>query len=465
MNKFCYKDIKTLAVALPEDIEKKKWYGDFEGAIKLIDIWLDRDIPQSLRAKLQLEREILQVLPAEYKMSFQEAFSALREKVPDLTKEEFIELKDHGKIDWIYINGEERYHDDFVGTLLITNKRMKKNRKTPSEKKALLDVIEQIRENKKCDCSIRMRASIRINDDAFKPGHVKVHIPVPCICQQVKNVKILDTSSSVYTLADEKAPQRTICFEEDMKENHTFYVEYEYTNHVEYVIPQPECVEAIIPSQFEAELSEKLPHIQFTSYMKALALKLTQGIENPYLKAQRIYDYITTHVEYSYVRNYWTIENLSEYAAIGQKGDCGIQALMFITLCRICGIPARWQSGLYANPYEVGMHDWAQFYIAPYGWLFADCSFGGSAYRDGDENRRNFYFGNLDPFRMPANSDFQEELVPAKDYIRADPYDNQRGEVEYTERGLRFYEFKSKYQMIKISGLTGTLDIMPEPNA
>ena len=35
-------------------------------------------------------------------------------------------------------------------------------------------------------------------------------------------------------------------------------------------------------------------------------------------------------------------------------GDCGVFALLFITLCRIAGIPARWQSGLAVRPGRVG---------------------------------------------------------------------------------------------------------------
>ena len=37
-------------------------------------------------------------------------------------------------------------------------------------------------------------------------------------------------------------------------------------------------------------------------------------------------------------------------------------ALTFITMCRIAGVPARWQSGLYVAPDSVGSHDWAEFY-------------------------------------------------------------------------------------------------------
>ena len=47
-------------------------------------------------------------------------------------------------------------------------------------------------------------------------------------------------------------------------------------------------------------------------------------------------------------------------------------ALTFITLCRLVGIPAQWQSGLSVSLTGVGCHDWAMFYIAPKGSVALD---------------------------------------------------------------------------------------------
>jgi transglutaminase-like putative cysteine protease len=157
---------------------------------------------------------------------------------------------------------------------------------------------------------------------------------------------------------------------------------------------------------------------------------------------------------YSFVRPYFTIPAIPTYAVTGLKGDCGIHALTFITLCRALGIPARWQAGLYVNPRSIGNHDWAQFYVAPYGWLYADCSFGGAAWRAGAEERWDFYFGNLEPFRMPSNSDFQFEFNPAKKFLRCDPYDNQNGEVEYEHRGLGRSEYTTTHDVVSIEELS-----------
>ena len=83
--------------------------------------------------------------------------------------------------------------------------------------------------------------------------------------------------------------------------------------------------------------------------------------------ARKFYDFVTTQVKYSFVRDYFQIPHLGEYAAANLKGDCGLQALLFILLCRISGIPARWQSGLAVEPDYVGSHDWAQFYVDGWG--------------------------------------------------------------------------------------------------
>ena len=158
-------------------------------------------------------------------------------------------------------------------------------------------------------------------------------------------------------------------------------------------------------------------------------------------KARIFYDFITLNVKYTFMPAYFGLENIAETCARSYTGDCGVFALLFITLCRCAGIPACWQSGLTAEPDFCGGHDWARFYVAPYGWLFADTSYGTGAVRLEKEERRKFYFGNLDPFRMVANSEFMAPFTVDKDHWRADPYDNQIGEIETTDRGLCYDEY------------------------
>ncbi len=120
-----------------------------------------------------------------------------------------------------------------------------------------------------------------------------------------------------------------------------------------------------------------------------------------------------------------------------RRGDCGVQTLLFITLCRAAGVPARWVSGWVVYPSGWNMHDWAEFYVEPHGWLPADCSRG---WRDDeDPDVRHFFFGNSDAYRMIANVEACASFDPPTPHWRSDPVDNQRGEVQW-EGGNLYYD-------------------------
>ena len=179
----------------------------------------------------------------------------------------------------------------------------------------------------------------------------------------------------------------------------------------------------------------------FTPYIRSLCEELTRGITDPLMKARAFYDFITLNMRYTFMPSYAYLEDLVENCATNYTGDCGIFALLFLTMCRCAGIPAQWQSGLTAEPDFIGGHDWVRFYVEPYGWIFADPSYGTGAVRAGKEERRKFYFGNLDPYRMVANSAFQTNFTVPKEHWRADPYDSQLGEMESADRGFAFPDY------------------------
>ena len=169
---------------------------------------------------------------------------------------------------------------------------------------------------------------------------------------------------------------------------------------------------------------------------------------------------IGAQIKYSYAIENSTIPNISEYCRTHGYGDCGQEALLFITLCRLNGIPARWQSGWDTFPHSTTIHDWSEIYIAPYGWMPVDPYMSIYATRyattlsDAQKKEvRDFFFGGQDWYRMAANSDHNQVLNPPKRSMRSDNVDFQRGELEWGDHNIYFdkYSYKLTYTEEKLT--------------
>lgn len=459
---------KYLQVGLSDDILRLKAYGDFKRATQLIDRKLESgNLPMAMRNSLIVQREIMIRLSENYPFTKDQAISRVQRYNPDFTEAEFDEKELNGEIEWIYIKGIPHYFDRFYETLIKTDSAFAGRaglRNIISDGASIdsgteedpLDRAAYIMRERGCISNrIRVRASVKIKDEYFESGElVRIHLPIPCNCPQQSEIRIEKMEPSHGKIAPEDAPQRTIFWEEPMVENHPFMVEYSYVYMARY-----NDVNSIVPDdeQPSFDIHEQAPHIMFTPYIRELAQSLTEGIKSPLEKARVIYDFITLNMKYSFMRSYFCLESIPETGALNMRGDCGVMALLFITLCRCVGIPARWQGGLITRPDFCGAHDWAMFYIAPFGWLYADPSFGTGAVRVQNEERRKFYFGNLDPRRMVTNSEFQVDFTVPKKFWRADPYDNQVGEIETLQRGLQYFEFDRSKEVIGFEEIKSSL--------
>jgi transglutaminase-like putative cysteine protease len=448
---------RFLSVGLPEDIARRKAWGDLEGAIRLIDRELRRqDLPEALRNCMTVEREIMCRIPEDYPLTRVDALAEIRQHIPDFTEKEFDERVDAGKIGWVYLNGEMHFFNRFFSSMCKAEPAFAQRAGvmmhgvesvTREEGEGRLDRVARLmRQNGSMTNRIRIRASVRVKDECFLPGmFVRAHLPIPAACEQQSDIRIEKIFPETGRVAPEDAAQRTVCWEETMTENHPFVVEYSYLHTATYHDLSDVRADSVQPT-FDTE--EIAPHVVFTPFIHSLVDKLTKGTDNPLEKARRFYDFITLQMRYNFMPSYFILEDIAQSCARSYTGDCGVFALLFLTLCRCAGIPAQWQSGLTAEPDFIGGHDWVRFYIAPYGWLFADPSYGTAAVRAQNEERRRFYFGNLDAYRMVANREFQAPFTVPKQYWRMDPYDNQLGEIETDKRGLRSYEFERSKEIL-----------------
>lgn len=480
MKEFCHEQLGTLAYELPDEIENYKRIGDYKKAMEAVRRWEQRPVTDGMKTRLELEEYILQELTREYIYTAGQAAAQMKKKVPDFSEEDLQRLDEQGLAEWLMIDGEKRYISSFDENILKVDADMRSRAgispEADGEKKYLRETICQMKKEGGAVRRFRLRASIRLKEELFRPGmHLKVHLPLPARLHQISDVRVLEhTQAEKVTIDPEDSLYRAICFEDTPRENREYYVVYEYTVHAVYhdlspnsciagagtedcreredlstsggVSPRPYRMDS---DDIELYTGEQMPHIRFSPYLRDLAVQIAGEERKPLAVARRIYDYITMNVNYSYMREYSLITDIPQYCARNLRGDCGVQALLFITLCRICGIPAKWQSGLYSIPGYVGNHDWAMFYVQPWGWLFADPSFGGSAFRDGDEEKRQFYFGNLDPFRMAANNAFQQPFAVKRKFMPLDPYDNQSGEIESEERGYRRAELVCGMELLR----------------
>ena len=312
-------------------------------------------------------------------------------------------------------------------------------------------IIARMKEKGHLRARFELHEEMTVSSDRLTPGEtLRIHLPLPVVHAQVKSAELLKTSHAPACVNEETEPHRSVYFELPYEPGMTVSADFAYEIDAPYVQPDPEKVLAEQPD-FDTE--EMPPHVVFTPYLRALVSEIVGEETNPLKKARLIYDFITTKCVYRFMPAYKMIFSFAEYFAAGQRGDCGIHAITFITLCRIAGIPAQWRAGLYTKPDDVGNHDWARFYVAPYGWLYADCSFGGSAFRAGSEMRRDFYFANLEPWRLPLCRAFQQEMNPPKQFMRFDPYDNQNGEIESLTRALDGSEYDTDAHVISYTEL------------
>lgn len=460
-------DLDFLAVRLPEDIRRLEDKGDFRSAIKRIEKTLKGELPSLVRRRLEYEFERINRIKKDYSIGKERAVKLLKKEIPALTLKKFQKWVEDGHIDYRLIDGKEKYFRRFIPNLFRFSTEAKSLKKKVTEDRdqdaeSLLNShIEEIlnsQPSEKYNLPVKWRIKMRtiLKQNAIPAGEsVRCWLPFPRIGEQQTAVDLISSFPQKYILAPQDCPQRTIFFEQkaEGRKPTEFEIEYEYVTHASFTPVYPDKVEPYEEDKlYTMYTKEHCPHILFTHYLKGLTQEIVGKETNPYLKAWRIYDWITHNVKYALTCEYSTYENISEYVATNLQGDCGMQALLFITLCRVSGIPARWQSGWYINRFKVSPHDWAQFYIKPYGWLFVDASFGGR--RVQNPKLHKFYFGNIDHFRLVCNNDIQTQFTPLKRYVRSDPVDNQRGEMEW--RGGNIYYDRFTYKMRRLDTPDGS---------
>jgi len=131
----------------------------------------------------------------------------------------------------------------------------------------------------------------------------------------------------------------------------------------------------------------------------ALSAQETRGMQDPVAKARAIYDYVIATMRYDKSGTGWGNGD-AIWACTAKRGNCTDFHSLFIGMMRAAGIPARFEIG-FSLPEDQhggtipGYHCWAQFYVAPYGWIPVDAS---EAWKHPE--KKNYFFGAHDDNRL-----------------------------------------------------------------
>ncbi len=420
-------------------------------------------LPADETRRLAFERERLDRIRLDYSDTRAELFHDLQAAVRDLTSAEF---DDWVKADWFdsrEIDGTVYFFSSGVSNLFfrhpeLNSRRLKAADPAPREQ-LILGNVRSIRAAAReaqtpyvLPRQFHVTMKVTVKSNAVPAGEpLRVWLPIPRRYPFQSDFKLLGSSLPFKSVAAEDSPIRSVYFEQPAlgKEPTEFKIDYEFTTRGVSFQFQPERVRPPdLSDPVLKRFTSEGPHVRFTPQIRELAGRIVGEESNPLLQARAIYNWMADHLLYSYALEYSTIPNLSEYCRSNGYGDCGQQALLFITLCRSRGIPARWQSGWNLLPGDTTNHDWAEIYLAPYGWVPVDSYMGNFAMRyvrtlpEAQKREiRDFYFGGLDHYRMAANADHSAALEPAKNSFRSDDVDFQRGEIEAGGKNLYFNKF------------------------
>ncbi len=292
---------------------------------------------------------------------------------------------------------------------------------------------------------VRMTQTITIEAGAVPAGKtVRAWIPYPRMLPgQQEGIRYVDSVPAEHVIATESALQRTVYLEKPAQAGQStqFSVTYELDIYGQYHAIDPgQVVAHRITPELAPFVAERTPHVVFTEAMRAFSHKVVGDEKNPYRIAQKLFAAVD-RIPWAGAREYSTISNIGDYALHAGHADCGQQTLLLITLLRLNGIPARWQSGMVFSDGEYNnIHDWGQLYLAPYGWIPMDVTTGRLQVAKGDDPSLEwFYLGGLDNWRITFNDDWSRPFQPPKRHFRSDTVDSQRGEAEW-DGGNLYYD-------------------------
>lgn len=456
--------------------------GAFKAAESQIDTALRAGrLSQEQRHALEFERERMQRILKDFSLTPADAQARVRKQIPDLRDSEFRAWDDAGLLESRVIDGRKLYFNRAPSNLfrLSAEARARRAQQTPFNDSPLenphahhREVLDRARATGRSSVAprrVRVTQSITVDADAVPAGEtIRAWIPYPrALPGQQEDIWFIESSPAKHLIAPESTLQRTVYLEAPAiaATPARFSITYELTIYGQHhAIDPAKVVPAAATPELTPFMGERPPHIVFTDAMRNFSREVVGDEKNPYRIAQKLYAAVD-RIPWAGALEYSTISNISDYALHAGHADCGQQTLLLMTLLRLNGIPARWQSGMiFADTAYNNLHDWGWLYLAPYGWVPMDVSFGKLS--SGNAELDAFYLGSFDAYRIAFNDDYSRPFVPPKQHFRSETVDLQRGEVEWRGGNLYFdrwdYDFEATLLPLPETGTVPVSSLAPK---
>ena len=393
----------------------------------------------------------------------EKALEQILSRYGDFTEEERMQWENKGWLEYRVIDGKKMYFSRAVPNLFLLKKfheqgdlAEKETAADPEMKDRLEHTTEAVRvsaghSDPVLPVRVEVRYTITVNPDVVPAGEkIRCWLPWPkSDHMRQQGAELLSTSVPEYIISPDTAVHCSLYMEAAAKKGQAtvFSAAYRFRTSAQYFDPDriktgPYDTAA---GFYRKYTSEQLPQIHFTPEIKRLADSIAGDEKDPLKVAGRIYMWFKENIPWTGALEYSIMTDIPGYVCKNRRGDCGMQTLLYISMLRYRGIPARWQSGWMIPPAHENLHDWCEIWFEGTGWVPSDVSY--DLQLSNDEKIRKFFMTGLDSYRMIVNDGISGHLYPGKEYRRSEPYDFQRGEVEWAGGNLYFDKWDYKIEL------------------
>ncbi|MCL2127094.1 MAG: IPT/TIG domain-containing protein [Treponema sp.] len=245
--------------------------------------------------------------------------------------------------------------------------------------------------------------------EAEQPNTLYLWIPRPAVSPAQRNLELLSSSMEPFV----ESYRGTCLYKIDnLAANSDVHINLSWKVEVYGVETalKPQSIKQEANSPVSAANIQSGPNLPSDDpRIKSLAASILGRERNPYVRAQRIYEWMLDgNIAFENVQAGDVLSALEE-----KKADAYLSVLLYCTLLRAADIPCLPVSGvLVSRDRQTMNHYWAEFWVDSFGWIPADPAMGAGAIpapfsvNPGTQERADFYFGNIDSQRIAFSRGF-----------------------------------------------------------